>query len=112
MADQDPFSTDTPPGAEPGGFETPPSGGVAWGGVFFFILTILVVVFAVQNTDPAPVKFLWWEGRFPLAIVILATAAAAVIITELGAIVYRRRRKRRIADKEELKQYRKAARDS
>ena len=40
----------------------------------------LVVVFSVQNTDPVPVRFLWMEGQFPLAIVILITIGAVTTI--------------------------------
>lgn len=67
-----------------------------------FIGIILVVVFAVQNTSQVPLRFLWWEGSFPLAIVILGTAGIAVVLDELAGVAYRRRRRRRLADKEEL----------
>ena len=66
----------------------------------------LVVVFSVQNTDPVPVRFLWMEGQFPLAIVILITIGAVVLLTALIGGAYRRRRRRQRQDREELRRYR------
>jgi uncharacterized integral membrane protein len=80
--------------------------GIPWGMVLLFIGVALVVVFAVQNTNDAPVRFLWWEGAFPLAIVILGTAGLAVVLDELAGVAYRRRRRKRLAEKEELKKLR------
>lgn len=83
------------------------SGGIAWGLLFVLIGLAAIVVFAVQNTDPVPVRFLWMEGEFPLALVILITAGVSVILTEIAAFSYRKRRARRRTDKAELKRYRK-----
>ena len=63
-------------------------------------------MFAVQNTDPVPVTFLWMDGEYPLALVILITAAVTVLLTWLVGVAYRRRRKRRRAEQQELKRYR------
>jgi uncharacterized integral membrane protein len=89
--------------AEPGrGVST----GIAWGAILLMLGIALVVVFSVQNTDPVPVRFMWMEGQFPLAIVILITIGAVILITELIGVSYRRRRRRRQQDREELKRYR------
>jgi uncharacterized integral membrane protein len=82
------------------------STGIAWGAFLLMLGIALVVVFAVQNTDPVPVNFLWMEGQFPLAIVILITIGAVVLITELIGVSYRRRRRRQRQDRDELKRYR------
>jgi uncharacterized integral membrane protein len=66
----------------------------------------LVVVFSVQNTDPVPVRFLWMDGQFPLAIIILITVGAVVLLTSLIGAAYRRRRRRRREEREELNRYR------
>jgi uncharacterized integral membrane protein len=80
--------------------------GIAWGAILLMLGIALVVVFTVQNTDPVPVKFLWMQGQFPLAIVILITIGAVILITELIGASYRRRRRRQRQDRDELKRYR------
>ncbi len=82
------------------------STGVAWGAILLMLGIAIVVVFAVQNTDPVPVRFMWMDGQFPLAVVILITIGAVVLITELIGISYRRRRRRQRQEREELKRYR------
>ncbi len=87
------------PGAEPGS-------GLPWGALIALVGIAITVVFAVQNTDPVPVTFLWMDGEYPLALVILITAAVTVLLTWLVGVAYRRRRKRRRAEQQELKRYR------
>jgi len=82
------------------------STGVAWGAILAFLGIALVIVFAVQNTDPVPVTFLWMEGEHPLAIVILITIGVVILLTELIGVSYRRRRRRRRDEKEELRRLR------
>lgn len=84
------------------------STGIAWGAIVAFVGIGLVIVFAVQNTDPVPVRFLWMEGQHPLAIVILITVGAVILLTELIGVSYRRRRRRRRDEKEELRRLRDA----
>ena len=83
-----------------------PGGGIAWGVISLLIGVVLIVVFAVQNTETVPVEFLWWSGEFPLSIVIVATAAIALVLGELLGVIYRRRHRARMAEKEELRQLR------
>ncbi len=85
-----------------------PGSGLPWGALIALLGIAITVVFAVQNTDPVPVQFLWMDGEYPLALVILITAAATVLLTWLVGVAYRRRRKRRHAEQQELKQYRKS----
>lgn len=80
--------------------------GVAWGAIGFLIGIALIVILAVQNTDPVPVHFLWMDGEFSLAIVILVAVGVAVLLTELLGVSYRSRRRKRRAEKEELKRLR------
>jgi hypothetical protein len=53
-----------------------------------------------------PVRFLWWEGTFSLAIVVLVTVGVIIVLSELIGLSYRRTRRRRIAERHELKKYR------
>jgi uncharacterized integral membrane protein len=109
---QDPFPDQAETGeAPPAGLDEPEprsgeSTGIAWGAILIMLGIALVVVFTVQNTDPVPVSFLWMEGRFPLAVVLLITIGAVILLTELVGVSYRRRRRRRQQDREELKRYR------
>jgi uncharacterized integral membrane protein len=115
MTDQprDPFQFEEEPSPEiePGGDGVSPpqraaSTGIAWGAILLLLGIALVVVFAVQNTDPVPIRFLWLEGDFSLAIVILVTLGVIVLLTELTGLAYRRNRRQRRAEKEELKRLR------
>ena len=83
-----------------------PSAGIAWGALLLLVGIALTVVFAVQNTATVPVKFLWLEGEFSLAIVILVAVGAIVLLTELVGVSYRRRRRRLRSEKEELRRLR------
>ena len=91
---------------EPQVVDVDPAPGIPWGLILVFLGIALIVIFAVQNTDTVTVQFLWMEGRFPLSIVILVTAGVSILLGELLATGYRRRRRRRMAEKEELRQYR------
>ena len=107
---QDPFDVEREPPVEPETLEAqthrPETTGIAWGAILAFAGIALVIVFAVQNTDPVPVRFLWMEGEHPLAIVILITIGVVILITELIGVSYRRRRRRRRDEKEELRRLR------
>ncbi len=83
-----------------------PSVGLPWGGIVATLGLILVVVFAVQNTETVAIDFLWMTGDFPLSIVILVTAVASAIFAMLGGAFYRRRRRLRRAEKHELRHLR------
>ena len=109
MADDVHDSFGPEPDAEPAGgepLEATPSTGIAWSAILLFLGIALVVVFSVQNTDPVPVEFLWLEGEFSLAIVILVTVGVVILLTEVIGLSYRRRRRRRRAESEELRRYR------
>ena len=73
----------------------------------FLILSVLLAVFAVQNTQDVELEFLGWRGQFPLIMIVVGVFATAVILDEiLGAILRRRKRVRR-QEKQELEHYRK-----
>ncbi len=91
---------------EPPPPEEDPSPGVPWGGIVGTLGVVLLVVFAVQNTETVTIEFLWLSGGFPLSIVILVTAVAAVVLALLSGSFLRRRRRARRAEKQELRQLR------
>lgn len=85
----------------------PMDAGVPWGLVFFLILSVLMAVFAVQNTQDVELQFLTWSGEFPLIMIIVGVFVVAVILDEILGTFLRRRRRIRKLEKRELEQYRK-----
>ena len=71
------------------------------------VLAILVIVFSAQNTDTAPIKFLWMEWSSPIFAVILASLLVGIVLDEIVGLLFRSRRRRRLAEREELKRLRK-----
>lgn len=79
---------------------------LSWGLGLALLLGLVVVIFAVQNTDPVEIDFLGWTWKTPLALVIFLVAVASAVTDELFGMVSRRRRRRRRAEKLELKRLR------
>lgn len=82
--------------------------GLSWGLGLFLLFSVLFVVFVVQNANDVPVRFLNWEGNFPLPLILVITALLAVIADEIVGLMRRRRKRRRQAEKEELERYRRS----
>ncbi len=104
----DQFETSPPDEEQPASPEPTivPEPGFPWVALIAIVGISLTVVFAVQNTELVPVHFLWLDGEYPLALVILITVAVTVLIAALVGFSYRRRRKRRMVEQQELKRYR------
>lgn len=81
--------------------------GIPWGLVFFLILSVLMAIFAVQNTQDVQLEFLTWSGEFPLIMIIVGVFVTAVILDEILGTILRRRRRIRKMEKQELERYRK-----
>lgn len=82
----------------------PPDGaGIPWGFLLGTIMLAAVIVFAVQNSDPVPIRFIGWEGEFPLSIALAVAVFGAMILTQSIGAIARRRRRRRKAEREELR---------
>ncbi len=99
-AEQPEEARPAPPPAE----ETGP--GVPWGLTVVLLLALLLVVFAVQNTQPVALTFLAWEWEFPLVVMIVSVVVISVVATELLGWAMRRRRARRARERQELKRLR------
>lgn len=80
--------------------------GVPWGLTVALILALLLVVFAVQNTQTVALTFLGWAWEFPLVVIIVSVAVVSIVATELLGWVMRRRRTRRARERQELKRLR------
>ncbi len=90
---------------------TPPpvqiNAGIPWGLIFFLILSVLMAIFAVQNTQDVELGFLTWSGEFPLIMIIVGVFVTAVILDEILGTILRRRRRTRKLEKQELERLRK-----
>ncbi len=85
----------------------PVDAGIPWGLVFFLILSVLMAIFAVQNTQDVELEFLTWSGEFPLIMIIVGVFVTAVILDEILGTFLRRRRRTRRMEKQELERLRK-----
>lgn len=72
----------------------PVGGGIAWRLIVFLLLALVLVVFAVQNTDPVDLHFLGWSWSVPLAVVLVGIVAVTVLLDEIVGFFWRRRRAR------------------
>ena len=62
------------------------------------IILVLLIIFIAQNTDPASIRFLGWEGRTPLAVALLIATVAGLFLAAVAGslrILQLRRRVRR-----------------
>lgn len=48
------------------------------------IVLVLLIVFIAQNTEPARVAFLGWEGETPLAVALLAATVAGLFLAAIA----------------------------
>lgn len=97
--------TEQPEASEP--TPVPERTGVPWGLAAFLVGVVLLVVFVVQNAQSVSLKFLGWEGEYPLSLIIILVIAVTVLLDEILGGVLRRRRRRRRTEKEELRRLRK-----
>lgn len=83
-----------------------PGPGLPWRLGLFLLLAVVVVIFAVQNTQDVELQFLGWTWQLPLVIIITITVVVSVLLDEiLGGIIRRSRRKRQM-ERRELKRLR------
>lgn len=80
-----PADRDTSPGRDP--LRGSRTSGLWVAVVLSGIVLVLLIVFLAQNTDPASVRFLGWEGETPLAVALLiATVAGLFLATVAGSL--------------------------
>ncbi len=80
--------------------------GISWAFIFGTLVTVAIIVLAVQNTDPVPIQLYFWKMEAPLIIVMLVTALAAIVIDEMIGLIIRRRKRRILGEREELRRLR------
>lgn len=93
--------------------EEPPAGvGVSVTLILGVLLTLAVIILAVQNTEQAEFEFLVWDTSTPLVVILLSAVLAGVVFDEIAGIWWRRRRRLQLAEKGELEARRAASRQA
>jgi uncharacterized integral membrane protein len=67
-----------------------------------FVVAVAIVVGIIQNMQTVEVKYLSWDVRTPLIVVLLVTILATLMVAGLVGIAWRRRMRRRLAERAEL----------
>jgi uncharacterized integral membrane protein len=80
--------------------------GLYAGVVVAFVLGVAIVIAIIQNLQTVEVKFLGWDVRTPLVVVLLVTILATLLLAALGGLGWRRRRRRQLGEQEELRMLR------
>lgn len=80
--------------------------GAPWGLAAFLIGVLLIVIFVVQNVQEVALRFLGWEGEYPLSLIIIIVIALTILLDEILGGLLRRRRRNRRAEKAELRRLR------
>ncbi len=62
--------------------------------IFGLIMAILTIVFAIQNSEPQPIKFFTFEREVPVALLIFLCLAIGAVLTMLFSIPGQWRKKR------------------
>lgn len=71
------------------------SGRVPWKLLALLLVVIVIAVFFFQNGDDAPINFLWFDGEWPVWLVIGVSVLLGVVLDRLGTWAWRRARRRR-----------------
>ncbi len=52
--------------------------------IFSFIIAFVAIIFAIQNTDVTPIRFLNWESEGSLALILFISLVAGALISYLA----------------------------
>lgn len=78
-------------------------GGIAWRLIVVLLLALVLVVFAVQNTQSVNLSFFLWSWKVPVAVVLVGAVVVTVILDEALGFWWRRRRARQAVARQEEK---------
>lgn len=76
--------------------------GLYWTLVVAFLLAVGILIGIIQNLQAVEFRYLGWDLRTPLVVILLATVLAVLVLAELVGLLWRRQRRRRLADRHEL----------
>lgn len=80
--------------------------GLYWSVLVTFLLAVAILIGIIQNLQTVELKYLGWDLRTPLVVVLLVTVLAAVLLAALVGVSWRHRRRRQLADRDELRELR------
>ncbi len=63
--------------------------------IVLLLVIVALAIFFFQNGSDAPVSFLWFDGQWPVWIVIGVSVIAGAVIDRLGSWQWRRARRRK-----------------
>ncbi len=70
------------------------AGGRPWKPIALVVVAAALTIFVVQNDEEAFVRFLWFDGSWPVWLVIAVSVVAGVLLDRLGTWQWRRARRR------------------
>lgn len=70
-------------------------GSPPWKLIVLLLVVVGMVVFFFQNTEDAPIEFLWLDGNWPIWSVIGISVVAGIVIDRLFVWQWRRARRRK-----------------
>lgn len=83
-----PSNTDREPGTVPGAGSGGSGIGALWVGlVLSALVLILLLIFILQNSDPARIAFFGWDGTLPTGVALLFAAVAGVLLVAVPGSV-------------------------
>jgi uncharacterized integral membrane protein len=62
--------------------------------IALLVVAVALAIFFFQNGSDAPVSFLWFDGQWPVWLVIGVSVIAGVVLDRLGSWQWRRARRR------------------
>ena len=80
--------------------------GLYWSLFVAFVIAVAVLIGIIQNQQTVELKYLGWDLRTPLVVILLVTVLAAFLFAALVGVTWRHRRRGRLADREELQELR------
>lgn len=80
--------------------------GIYWRLLLAFVIAIAILVGIIQNSQTIELKYLGWDLRTPLIVVLLGTIVATALAGTLIGVEWRRRRRRQLTEAEELRDLR------
>lgn len=60
------------------------------------VVLVLLIIFIAQNTEKSDIRFLWWEGSAPQAVLLLIATAAGIFLTAVASSLRLLQVKRRV----------------
>ena len=68
--------------------------GPPWKLIALLVVVVALAIFFFQNGDRAPVQFLWFDGTWPVWLVIGVSVVVGIVLDRLASWQWRRARRR------------------